>query len=280
LATACATWAYAPSRSAISAVQGCPQGPVEKSLQEAVQSFNNAFASQLEIQSIQCDGQVSSVTAAVARMMDTLAILDEPQKGTLRIATASDVAANVPADQVSQFRKALETNVNSGDLLVNVSIKEQQSGRVVSSVNSLSPTLDRAGGTLFQTTVLAGGATTVRSLPNTVDGTKTVVNYIWPLSSYPKGEIYMKVEGKCQGGQCTGCLITDIMPQLHGPGLSIKTMPDTGPAKGLIDQPCCYGTVNYWFVTGFKELEAEVDAKGVKVQHAVTGSDAGCSRAQ
>ncbi len=247
-------------------VTGFPAGIAQKSLTAAVENFERAYGTHIKIISATYQGYVTTIDRSVDAMMRQMAVIDEATPGVMRIAETAEIAGRLSPATLDTLRQNLDLNLSVGDYLVAITLKELATKKEVTTLNSIDPDGKAFSGVFFLTTATPGGGAIGVHRPNTNCKTFVLANYIF--TNTPKVSLDVCVRAVCEGGRCTGCLITQAKGNL-GPCAELECFPQpTGgqPAVGTIAGNCCIGTVGYAWATGFKSVKVSVDAGRVKFE--------------
>lgn len=224
-----------------------PSNAVMRQLGLAREHFNRTFAETARWSLVLYLGPVKELEQTVSRMIETAVGLASSDGPDTRPPRLSRISGDSNLDRAA-LAQSLQSNLQKGDFLLEVTLRDRQSGETVQTLNSMSPDGHRYSGYLFLTVRLPAALSDPVELPNTICQsamTRTIFGG-------PADRFEGCVRATCDSRQVKSCLVTksECIP---GPVGRCKILPDAN-TPGEVDQPDCHTAFHYAWSTGFKQI--------------------------
>lgn len=222
-----------------------PSNAVMQRLGLARENFNRAFPKTALWSLVRYLGRVREPAETVSRTIETavgMASSDGPDTPRLsRISRASNLDRAALAE-------SLQSNVQTGDFLLDVTLRDRLSGETFQTLNSMSPDGYRYSGYLFLTVRLPVALSDPVERPNTICRSAMTRN----IFGGPADRFEGCMRATCESGRVTSCLVakSECIP---GPVGDCKILPDAN-TPGDVDQPNCRMGFRYAWSSGFKRI--------------------------
>jgi len=221
-----------------------PSNAVMRQLGLARENFNRAFAETARWSLVRYVGRVLEPEQTVSRMVETAVGLASPDARPPRL---SRISGDSNLDRAALV-ESLQSNLQKGDFLLDVTLRDLQSGETVRTLNSMSPDGNRYSGYLFLTVRLPATLSDPVELPNTICQSAATRN----IFGGPADRFEGCVRAACDSRRVMTCLVTESKCT-SGPVGDCKILPDAN-THGEIDQPDCHAGFRYAWSSGLKKI--------------------------
>lgn len=171
----------------------------------------------------------------------------------------------VSPEEIQAFQNELATQIAIGDFLVTIGLRDQFTGNMHETLMTVVPNGVRFGGPFPSTARIEGFEETESS--GTVCKDVVVTRHLW---GSPAETFRGCVRSTCNVSAVTSCIRTES--NAFGSFFSeAKILPDAG-TQGTVIGKCCLEFFSFAWATGFKSVEIEFSAQGVKIGLKIIGN--------